>query len=132
MEYRKDFDGWNKRAKILNGKRFTGIYHERDIWWCAVGINVGSELDGKNEFFERPVLIIRKFNNETVWILPLISKGYENIFYIPLESNGNISYLNISQLRNVSLKRFRRFIRKVSTYEFAIIQGRVMDLFKYK
>ena len=48
--------------------------HEREIWWCSLGVNVGHEEDGKNEQFERPALILKKWSNKTVIILPMTTK----------------------------------------------------------
>ena len=61
----KDFDNWNKEKKILESTaNETLVFHEREIWWCSIGLNVGDEQDGKNDYFERPVLVIRKFNKK--------------------------------------------------------------------
>lgn len=42
---KKDFDSWNTEKKKTNIKRldFNFFYHNREVWWCAVGINVGVE-----------------------------------------------------------------------------------------
>lgn len=60
----KDFDVWNNKKKELNNAVFNSYVHAREIWWCSIGINVGDEEDGKNSMFERPVLIIKKFNQQ--------------------------------------------------------------------
>jgi mRNA interferase MazF len=54
----KDFDRWNKKKKALNETDFTDYVHEREVWWCALGVNVGLEADGKHDNFERPVLVL--------------------------------------------------------------------------
>jgi hypothetical protein len=61
---KKDFDGWIKKKKSLHesSKEKAAYFYEREIWWCSIGINIGFEQDGKNEHFERPVLVLRKFN----------------------------------------------------------------------
>ena len=43
---------------------------ERDIWWCSIGVNIGDEIDGKNELFHRPVLILKKFSSELCLVAP--------------------------------------------------------------
>ena len=69
----KAFDQWNIFKKWLDAKQAAGglFFHEREIWWCSLGMNVGVEIDGKNFRFERPVLIVRRFNNHMLWIAPL-------------------------------------------------------------
>ena len=54
-EYVKQFDSWNEKKKRTDGKSIAEdfFFHEREVWWCAVGVNVGTEVDGKNDDFER-------------------------------------------------------------------------------
>lgn len=124
----KNFDGWNQQKKALQkGFEFLSI-HEREIWWCSLGLNLGDEEDGKNFFFERPVLVLKKFNNRIAWILPLTSKPKSGNYYHALFYDGNVSTVILSQIRLVSVKRFRRFIRKISLDQFAEIQGKLIEL----
>jgi hypothetical protein len=48
MEYVKDFDGWNKVKKFTE-QRERPLFHEKEIWWCLFGVNVGSEQDGEGK-----------------------------------------------------------------------------------
>ncbi|MFA6404571.1 MAG: hypothetical protein WCW03_01010 [Candidatus Paceibacterota bacterium] len=50
--YFKDFDLWNTHKKHLDKSKSPDYFHERDIWWCAIGVNIGSEQDGKNDNFD--------------------------------------------------------------------------------
>lgn len=65
----KDFDKWNKRKKIIHEyvNETTHEFNQNEVWWCALGLNIGDEEDGKNELYERPVLIVRKFNKRFMW-----------------------------------------------------------------
>ncbi len=55
----KLFVNWTKR-KIRHHINKNNIYfYEGQIWWAALGKNIGYEIDGKNENFNRPVLIIK-------------------------------------------------------------------------
>ena len=60
----KDFDRWNEKKKYTHKREFADHVHEREVWWSALGVNIGVEIDGKHENFERPVLVVRKFNND--------------------------------------------------------------------
>ena len=46
-------------------------FHEREIWWCALGVNVGSEQDGVAKTYEPPILVIKNFNGQVLWAVPL-------------------------------------------------------------
>lgn len=61
----KDFDSWNKLKKRVNyAFRERDRAKEREIWWCLIGHNIGSEQDGSYERFERPVIILKRFNEK--------------------------------------------------------------------
>ncbi|MCX6713218.1 MAG: type II toxin-antitoxin system PemK/MazF family toxin [Candidatus Vogelbacteria bacterium] len=129
----KDFDGWNEEKKKLEKiEPDTLPFHEREIWWCSIGINLGDEQDGKNELFERPVLILKKFNNKIAWVLPMTTRQKRGIYYYQLEHEGRIFSVILSQLRLLSIKRFRRYIRKISPHQFSLIQNKLADFIKKK
>ncbi len=129
----KDFDLWNKEKKIIeNVAPDTLIFHEREIWWCSMGVNLGDEQDGKNELFERPILVLKKFNKKVCWILPMSTKQKDGIYYHTLEHDGKIFSVILSQLRLISVKRFRRFIRKISPHQFELIQDKLISVLKKK
>lgn len=118
----KDFDSWNKEKKNLElFEQNEIVFHEREIWWCSLGLNIGDEQDGKNNLFERPVLVIKKFNNKICWVLPITSVVHEGIYYHTLEYKGMSSSVILSQIRLVSAKRFSRLIRKISIDQLEII-----------
>jgi hypothetical protein len=46
----KDFPGWHRHKEQLHAQHQTPTFQEREIWWCSVGVNIGHEMDGKNQF----------------------------------------------------------------------------------
>jgi mRNA-degrading endonuclease toxin of MazEF toxin-antitoxin module len=127
----KDFNNWNiEKQNLERNKRSELIFHAREIWWCSIGVNLGDEQDGKNRLYERPVLVLRKFNNKVAWILPMTTKNKIGDYYYQLEHDGNVSSVILSQLKLVSVKRFRRLIRQISQYQFALIQDKVINLIR--
>lgn len=125
----KDFDKWNKEKKGLEKTGPNELpFHEREIWWSSIGLNLGDEQDGKNELFERPILVIRKFNRKLAWVLPMSSKEKEGIYYYQLEHDGKIFSVILSQLKLLSVKRFRRFVRKISPEQFLEIKNKIIEL----
>jgi mRNA interferase MazF len=127
----KDFDSWGEEKKGLEDiGRDTLAFHEREIWWCSIGINLGDEQDGKNELFERPVLVLKKFNNKVAWVLPMSTRPKDGVYYHNVEHEGKMFAIILSQLRLVSVKRFRRFVRKISPHQFSIIQEKLIKLIK--
>ena len=122
----KDFDNWNKKKKEIETVEIGNFFpKEREVWWSTLGINLGVETDGKNEDFKRPVLILKTFNTEMVWVLPLTSQGKNNKFYYETEWNGQKSYIMTSQIRTISSKRLSRRIRLIPEKEFEDIRRTV-------
>ncbi len=127
----KDFGTWNKEKINLEDTGHEDLsFHEREIWWCSIGLNIGDEQDGKNELFERPVLIIKKFNKRLAWALPMSTKKKDGIYYHNIEHDGKIFSVMLSQLRLLSTKRFHRYLRKISPNQFSIIQDKLIKLIK--
>lgn len=73
----KHFDEWNI---VKSNLHFAGIFRnikEGDIWWCSMGENVGVEINGKDEFFLRPVLVIKKLSKHGFMGAPLTSQPHQ-------------------------------------------------------
>jgi len=103
----KDFDNWNSLKKHLHDEGINCFYHEREIWWCSLGVNIGFEEDGKGFQAERPVLIVKAFNRQLCWAVPLSTSSKSNPYYMPigLIDNEPASAM-ISQMRPIDTKRF--------------------------
>ncbi|MBI2097702.1 MAG: type II toxin-antitoxin system PemK/MazF family toxin [Candidatus Vogelbacteria bacterium] len=105
----KDFDVWNDKKKQIHFSVTEPVYFkEREIWWCALGANVGVETDGKNDNFERPVLIVKRFNRDMIWIVPITSTVGDKRFYHPIKYGPYRRWLILSQLKTISSKRLLR------------------------
>ena len=118
----KDFDRWNARKKILNNDVFDRFVHEREVWWCALGVNIGVEADGKHENFERPVLVLRKFNRDAVLIVPLTSRAKPNPYQWSFKHEGKLFAAVFSQLRLISTKRLLRKMYRMDARIFGDIK----------
>lgn len=114
----KDFDQWNKLKKNIDQKQAVPFCRVREIWWCSLGLNVGSEEDGKNELFERPVLILKVFNKEMIRIIPLTSKTAENPNSLMIYYQNRAGTVKISQLKTISTKRLSRKLCTLSDVQF--------------
>lgn len=122
--YKKNFKKWSLRKEIIDQRSQTTICRERDIWWCSLGCNIGSEEDGKHENFERPVLIFRKFGDTVFWGIPLSTRminGNSNFEY-SLTANGISQVADLPQLRLMSNKRLLRYVGVVSYDDFQAIR----------
>ena len=121
----KDFNSWNEEKKRLQKRLFTDYVHEREVWWCTLGVNLGFEQDGKHALFERPVLVIKKFNKDVVLIVPLTTKAKDNKYHINFVHKDETFSAVISQLRLISTKRLRRKMYVMDSRIFSQIIERV-------
>jgi mRNA interferase MazF len=117
MQYKKDFDEWN----IIKQKRNTVntqnlFFYEKEIWWCSVGVNIGSEQDGKGMTSTRPVLVFKKINERTFIAIPLTSNLKEDEQHIPFYFEYNLHTLIVSQLRILDTKRLIKRMGCISNY----------------
>jgi mRNA interferase MazF len=111
----KDFDRWTKHKKQLHVAADRPFYHAREIWWCAVGVNVGNELDGTGKEHDRPALILRGFNPQTFVGIALIGHPRTGPYYFPLGViDDREAVANLSQMRLYDTKRL---IRKFGTLD---------------
>ena len=125
-EYEKDFEKWSKKKKQINSSNHTPFFYEREIWWCSIGVNIGVEMDGKNELYERPVLILKKINPLSAWVLPISSTSKNNPYLYPLKERS--SSVSISQWKTISSKRLIRKEGTITLEEYAYIIIRIKYL----
>lgn len=94
----------------------------------SIGVNIGYEQDGKNEKFERPVLILKVFNRDIFWALPITTKEKTGKYYYRFVYNGNNYSVILSQIRLISSKRLLRKIRVLSDVDFQKVRKLMKDL----
>lgn len=126
----KDFLSWSiLKQDIHNVKSVDTIFfREREIWWCAYGLNIGFEQDGKGGNFRRPVLIIKKFNKYVVLTVPLTSKDKQGKYYIACEVGDGISRKAIiSQIKLIDTRRFIDKMGVASESSYGEIKKAIKD-----
>ena len=101
----KDFDGWNQRKVEIN-KATPNFYHEREVRWCSLGVNIGFEQDGTGEMYKRPVLIIKGFSRYACLVVPLTTSQKRNQYHFEIgKINFKRNFVVLSQLRLIDTKR---------------------------
>ena len=125
----KDFEIWNVYKKYIDARNEDKIYHEREVWWCSLGINVGFEEDGKGIHGERPVLVIRRLNKNVCVIVPLTTSKKESLYNIFLGKVGNKeSSVITSQIRLIDTRRFANRMGIIDSITFETIRKAIKDL----
>jgi len=85
---KKDFDTWNTKKKDIQEDEPNRRYHERDIWFCSLGVNVGFEQDGTGSNFDRPIVVVKGFNANTFFAVALTGRKREGKYYQYLGETG--------------------------------------------
>ena len=118
----KDFDRWNTEKKRLDFVELDAqqpFPKKQWVWVCSVGVNIGREQGSTNDNFDRPALVVKKFNNEMYWIVPLSSKQKPLDFYYNFtDPLGSPVALISSQPRLISIKRFKREMYRLPDADF--------------
>ena len=115
----KDFDSWNKIKKELEVAPLTKYVHPREIWWCSLGVNVGVEIDGKNENFERPVILMKVYNKNSMIVLPLTTKPKDDKFHHKIQTTEKTVWAKLTQTKLISGKRLLRKVDILNEDSFA-------------
>ena len=99
------FDEWNIVKKKLQQKDGVKFFRERQIWWCGVGQNLGSEIYGKGVTFTRPVLVYKKLSGETFLGLPMTSKAKQGSWYVTICHRSRSITVLLNQAKIYDKKR---------------------------
>lgn len=127
----KYYQKWHTRKTALNNNQKRPFFHEREIWWCSMGTNIGYEQDGKGEFFSRPILIIKKFNHQIFWGVPITTKNKQGKYYHRINLGDSIiRNLIISQIRLFDAKRLNKKIFTLNLKEFFEIKKAIIHLLR--
>jgi mRNA interferase MazF len=131
--YDKGFDNWNVQKKQLHSRDTAPAFSERQVWWVALGKNIGFEEDGKNAPFERPFLVLRKYNRELFYGVPLTTQAKDNEFHYKMNSTkGVVGYVILSQGRTISSRRLLRRIYWLSEKQYSEILRKERNLIERK
>ncbi len=102
------FDLWNAiKQKVNKGKKIP-YFKVGEIRWIQMGQNVGSEIFGKGELFQRPALILKVVFGNSAIIIPLTSKVQKGSYYMNFKDrDGKIQYALFAQIKYVDGRRIR-------------------------
>jgi len=92
-----------------------------------LGCNIGFEEDGKNRNFERPVLVLKKFNKNILWAIPLTTKNKQGRFFYSVNEGQKNYTLILPQLRLISSKRLIRKMTKISKANLYAVKKEIIN-----
>lgn len=124
----KDFKKWHVKKSDIHHVPERPFFHEGEIWFCHLGANIGSEQDGVGNDFLRPVIIVRKFNSEVFWGVPLTRTRKKSPYYFAFSFEGKTSVAILSQIRLIDARRLSYLVGMVKKEDVGEIRKRLRDL----
>ena len=141
MSHIKDFESWNKEKQKINKKdsKKKSFHNVGEIWWCKVGVNVGFEIDGKENFL-RPVLIYKTLTPDTFFGIPLtkkkegemkdkIEKFYYKLETFELDGVSFDSLLSLQDIRKFDNKRLENKYKELPSNKYKEIRKKLKEIF---
>lgn len=130
----KDYRFWTPLKRKLQNHNQRPFFHERQIWDCHLGENIGDEQDGKDMRFIRPVVVIRKFNANIFWGIPL-TRNTKNLpfyfnFIVETTTKDDVSESSaiLSQIRLIDSKRLINTFGYISAHDFILLKNKFKAL----
>ena len=125
----KDFDGWNESKKKIHNRVDAPFFHEREIWWCSLGANIGFEQDGSGDEHRRPVLVLKGLSKRTFLAVPLTTTIKKHPMRPSVGIVGNEqAHALLSQIRVVDTKRLVRKIGYLNREVFGRVRKTAKDM----
>ncbi|MEK7501033.1 MAG: type II toxin-antitoxin system PemK/MazF family toxin [Patescibacteria group bacterium] len=124
----KKFDEWNIKKKAIDECSEPPDCHEREIWWCSIGVNVGSEQHSQTSDFSRPVLVVKKFTRDMFWGIPLTTRIKDINFRFRFTLDGVENDLLILQMRSYDRKRLVRKVAVMPKNDFLLLADAIKAL----
>ena len=91
-------------------------------------MNIGTEEDGKNELFERPIIILRVLNKNTLRIAPLTSKEKSDDHHFLITYHNRAGSVILSQIKTISTKRLSRKLTRLDKTQFEKLINKIRDV----
>lgn len=124
----EEYDSWNGIKKSLVNVNEKLLFNEGEIWWCSLGLNIGTETRGSGKMFRRPVIIIKKLSADACIILPVTTQESLGTWFFPLEFPTGRQWAMLHQIRMVNVKRFQKKAFVLNTYQLRDIKEKIKQL----
>jgi mRNA-degrading endonuclease toxin of MazEF toxin-antitoxin module len=127
----KDYEHWHIRKLAINNQSEVVYFDRQEVWWLAVGCNIGYEEDGKGTDFLRPVLIFCKFSYRFFLGIPLSTTPKTGRFYHQFQNSPRYKTALLSQIRAFDARRLINKDGWISEADMHSIQRKLSRLIRY-
>ena len=101
----KDFVKWHALKTRLDNFLNPPFFTKREIWFCHLGLNIGSEEDGAGKQFLRPIIIFKKLTRSSLLAIPLTRTERVGTAHFRIIDNHGVSFALFAQMRAIDAKR---------------------------
>ena len=127
----KDFKDWNKKKIKIDANQDFNHPKEKEIWWCSIGVNVGSEVFGKGHDYTRPVLVINAESSESFIGIPLTSNIKNKKYSCIIKTDDGVLHTALLyQIRSFDKRRLTERKYVLSNEEYGKIDEYFRKLYK--
>ncbi|MBQ9017975.1 type II toxin-antitoxin system PemK/MazF family toxin [Candidatus Saccharibacteria bacterium] len=131
MEKHELLRHWNVAKENLHNlpERKIQLVRDGEVWWVGIGENVGVEINGKSEYFSRPVLVLKKLSRFGFMGVPLTSQEHNGKWYAAFEFKGIKETAVLSQARVYSASRLYSRIGQVPDSDLELVRDGFLELY---
>ena len=121
----KDFSDWHTHKIGIDATQRKPLYFaKREVWWAAIGLNIGSEVDGKTNPtdhapYTRPILIVKSMMQGAMFYgIPLSTQLKPGYFYHQFTFNKRLQVALLNQFKACDSRRLIKKMGSVSEADF--------------
>ncbi|MBI5004296.1 type II toxin-antitoxin system PemK/MazF family toxin [Candidatus Kaiserbacteria bacterium] len=103
---------------------------EHQIWWASLGENIGSEINGKNFQFSRPVIIFKKLAHGFYLVIPTTTKEHTGTWYVLFRQKGTAMVACLHQIRVIDYRRLSSQLGELDDTDFKRVRDGFNSLYK--
>lgn len=116
-------------------ERLDAIIHqaphvsEGEIWWASIGENIGAEINGKSQYFSRPIIIFRKLSHSFYFVIPLTTQIRAGNWYVNIKQDGKEMVGCLHQSRAIDYRRLHRKLGQLDELDFKNVKTGFRSLY---
>lgn len=103
---------------------------EGDIWWCSMGENVGSEINGKSDKFSRPAIVLKKLAHGFYFVVPTTTQHRTGSWYVPFRHHRKDMVACLQQARSIDHRRLWSKLGSLDDADLEKVKGGFHDLYQ--
>jgi mRNA interferase MazF len=131
QKFIKRFQEWIiLKSKLDQSSHKAPFVKERDIWWCQLGENIGTEVSGKGDKFSRPVIILKRLSRWTYLVIPTTTKNKTGTWYVAYEYQGKTINACLQQVRTIDYRRLHNKMGSLNEIDFDKVKKGFIKLYK--